>query len=128
MFDNFSKVTQGSVGLGHAIAHFVTMGYVVSLPLLDNQDYDVIIDENDVLKKIQIKTSGSKDKNGNYIVQLKSVRANRTRNNIKLFNPDKIDYLFILTGSNEKYLIPTKSITNTCAITLNEDRKIYKVI
>ena len=44
---------QGTVGLGVAIAHYSSLGYVVSVPLIDGQDYDLVVDKDGVLHKVQ---------------------------------------------------------------------------
>lgn len=33
---------QGTIGLGKAIAYFTSRGFVVSIPLNDSQDYDLV--------------------------------------------------------------------------------------
>ena len=37
---------KGNSGLGMAIAYFTTNGYVVSIPLNDTQDYDLVIEKD----------------------------------------------------------------------------------
>ena len=37
---------KGNSALGIAIAYFSTNGYIVSIPLNDTQDYDLIVDKN----------------------------------------------------------------------------------
>lgn len=127
MFSELSKVSQGCVGLGHAIAHFVAKGQTVSLPLIDNQDYDLIVDEGGILKRVQVKTSGTKGKSGHYEVQLKSVRPNRTGNTIKRFDPLTVDYLFVLLCNGDRYVLPCSEVNSGCSITLNKSRSIYKI-
>ena len=63
---------KGNTALGIAIAYFSSQGNVVSIPLNDTQDYDLIIEESDGLKKIQVKATGCKTKYGIYQVALKS--------------------------------------------------------
>ena len=83
-FENMAPVQQGSVGLGLAIAYFVSNGFVVSIPLNDNQSYDLIVDKNG-LKKVEVKSTRFKIRNQNvYTVQLKSVRSNKTKNVITI--------------------------------------------
>ena len=127
MFKDLTKVTQGCVGLGHAIAHFVSTGNTVSLPLIDNQDYDLIVDESSVLKKVQVKTSKTKAKSGFYEVQLKAVRSNRTENVIKNFDGNTVDYLFILLADSSKYLIPSNEVDNVSTMTMNKSRDKFKI-
>lgn len=127
MFQSMTKVTQGSAGLGAAIGHFCSKGLVVSIPLVDNQDYDLIVEEDGVLKKVQVKTTGTKNRSGNYEVQLKAVRANKTENKIKRFDPTKVDYLFILCDNGTIYLVPCNEINVTCSLTLTENKVRYKI-
>jgi hypothetical protein len=127
MFDGMTTVTQGSVGLGIAIGYFASKAITVAVPLIDNQDYDLIIDIDEQLKKVQIKTTSMKAISGNYVVQLKAVRPNRTSNRIKIFDKLKVDYLFILTEENTRYLIPTGIINTTSALTLTDRLNSYKV-
>ena len=127
MFHDLSKVSQGCVGLGSAIAYFVSKGFVVSLPLVDNQDYDLIIDDG-TLRKVQVKTTGTLNRASKYyIVQLKSVRSNRNKNVIKNFDTTTTDYLFILTGNGDKYVIPCSEIVVGSALTLHKALDKYKI-
>ena len=44
---NFStNKEKGNSGLGIDIAYFSSHGYIVSIPLNDTQDYDLIVDKN----------------------------------------------------------------------------------
>ena len=70
---NFStNKEKGNTALGIAIAYFVSNGYTVSIPLNDTQDYDLVVDKNNQLEKIQVKSSGCKTKYGHYQVALRS--------------------------------------------------------
>ena len=40
---------KGNCGLGMEIAYFSTNDYVVSIPLNDTQDYDLIVEKNGIL-------------------------------------------------------------------------------
>ena len=46
---------KGNYGLGIAIAYFTSHGYIVSIPLNDTQDYDLIVDKNNCIQKVQVK-------------------------------------------------------------------------
>ena len=63
---------KGNSGLGMAIAYFTTNGYIVSIPLNDTQDYDLIIEKNGELRTVQVKATGCKTASGTYQVALKS--------------------------------------------------------
>ena len=66
MFENaINSKKQGDIGMCYAIAYFSKMGYTVSIPITDSQDYDLIID-NGTLLKVQVKTTRCKDSRGIY--------------------------------------------------------------
>src|SRR5690606_23692000 len=127
MFDNITTVTQGGIGLAQAIATFAKLGYNVSVPLIDNQCYDLVIEKDLTFYKVQVKTSRQLAPSGNYIVELKRVRANRTENKIHKFCNTEVDFLFILTAAGDCYLIPALDIGATGAITLGDKYKQYKL-
>ena len=76
--DNKEK---GNAGLGFAIAYFSSNGYTVSIPLNDTQDYDLVIEKNNIIKTVQVKATGCKTKYNVYQVALKSCGG--TSNTIK---------------------------------------------
>ena len=51
---------KGDTSLGIAIAYYVSKGYTVSIPLNDTQDYDLIVDKNGYLKRVQVKSTNCK--------------------------------------------------------------------
>ena len=51
------KSHQGNVGLGRTVAYYTSNCIPVMIPLNDTQKYDLVIDEEDVLQKVQIKTT-----------------------------------------------------------------------
>ena len=57
-----SNKEKGNTGLGIAIAYYSANGYTVSIPLNDTQDYDLIVDKDNILKKIQVKATSCKTK------------------------------------------------------------------
>lgn len=52
MFDKtIGTKGQGNVGIAAAILYFTKQGCTVSVPLNDSQDYDLVVDLNNELKK-----------------------------------------------------------------------------
>lgn len=109
---------QGLIGVGQAIAYYTAQNVVVSLPINDSQDYDLVVDDGTGLKKVQVKTSRYK-RNGKYVVELKSSGGNSGRI-LKRFEPDAVDILFIHTMDGTNYEIPTAEVSCKVAITLYE--------
>ena len=125
MFENLPPVTQGSLGLSYAIAYLTKRGYNVSVPLVDNQSYDLVCEVENELKKVQVKTTRFKQ-NSNYCIQLKSVRANRTENNIHKFDNKASDYLLAVTEIGDIYFIPTSNIEAKNSLSLGPKYESYR--
>lgn len=119
---------QGDIGLVAAIYWFESNGYPVLLPLTDSQDYDLAADMDGKLCKVQVKTTYYRNRHGNYEVNLRVSGGNRSgTGKIKYFDSSLVDYLFAVTDSASKYLIPSVHIEATRSLTLGDKYAIYKV-
>lgn len=119
---------QGDSGVGAAIALFTSKGQTVSIPLTDSQDYDLIVEVNGKLSKVQAKTCNYKQSNSSYQVTLATYGGNRSGvGKRKLFNSKKVDLLFILCGNGDQYLIPSKKVRNGKTITVGNLYKEFLV-
>lgn len=117
---------KGNSGLGLAIAYFTTNGYTVSVPLNDTQDYDLIVDKNNVLKRVQVKSTGCKTKYGNYQVALKSCGGTKGRT-YKTIIETEVELIFIATENKKMYLIPKKIIKNKATLNLCSKYSKYQI-
>lgn len=117
---------KGNSGLGMAIAYFTTNGYIVSIPLNDTQDYDLIVEKENRLQRVQVKSTGCIGKGGNYQVALKSCGGTKgkTYKTVKYTN---IELIFILTEHKEMYLIPIDRINNVSTLSLCSKYEKYKL-
>jgi hypothetical protein len=116
---------KGNFGLGKSISYFTENEYVVSIPLNDTQKYDLVVEMNGELKRIQVKTTTSKD-GVNYQVDLRTTGGNRSRYINEKFDKSKIDYLFIYT-ENGSWLIPSEEIKSERSINLGEKFIDFKI-
>lgn len=129
MFGNVNNFKQqGNIGMAYDIAYYTKLGYVVSIPLTDSQDYDLIIDTGIKLLKVQVKTTDFKTKHGIYQVGLKTCGGNKSNSTVKKFNQNSSDLLFVLTSDGTCYSIPRSSISTTCTINLGDTYIKYKVM
>lgn len=117
---------KGNFGLGVAIAYFSTNGYTVSIPLNDTQDYDLIVEKDNVFKTVQVKTTGCKTKYGNYQVALKSCGGTKGTT-YKTVIDTKIDLLFVAATDLSIYLIPREKIKNRSTLNLCREYEQYKI-
>ena len=114
---------KGNIALGKCIEFGTSKSYIISLPLNDAQDYDLIFDIEGKLNKVQVKYTGSKQSSGKYYVDTRV----RGHNNYVKENVEEVDYYFITTESLEKYFIPYKIIKGKQTFTLNDAFKEYLV-
>ena len=117
---------KGNTGLGMAIAYYTSKGYTVSIPLNDTQDYDIIVDKNNILKRVQVKSSGCKTKYDNYQVALKSCGGTKGRT-YKTVLETNVEELFILLENMEMYVIPINKINNKTTLNICDKYEEYKV-
>jgi hypothetical protein len=110
------------------MAYYSKLGYTISIPLTDSQDYDLIVDTGMDLFKVQVKTSNQYSECGIPIVAIKTSGGNRSgQGKIKTFDQNSSDLLFILLNNGDCYSIPTKNITSKTTINLGEKYLPYRV-
>lgn len=79
---------QGEIGLGDAIAWFSANGYSVSIPLAENQPYDLIVDSPEHgFQRVQVKTTTHRGRSGSFAVDLRTNGGNRSRHTSKSLRP-----------------------------------------
>lgn len=88
-------------------AYLLELGYLVSKPLTQDSKYDLIVDVNHKLIRIQVKTARLNDRTIG-----KSIKFNcrSTTNNVReckkrYYSPEDVDY-FATYWDNEVYLVP----------------------
>ena len=118
---------QGNVGLGRAIAYFTSKAITVCLPLNDTQKYDLVIDTLAGLQKVSVKTTKFKNKQNNYEVLLKNCGGSSGKSKIRVFDNTTCDYLFVLSGDDRMYLIPSKDVAAKHSLSLSKKWDKYIV-
>lgn len=118
---------QGNFGLGKAIEYFTSKSIPVSIPLNDTQKYDLVVDIDNKLYKVSVKTSRQQNENGTYTVALKKCGGTGKSNYVQLFDNKSCDYVFALLGNNKTYLIPSDKIESTTGITIGNKYTEYEV-
>ena len=127
MFENAKNSnSQGNIGMCYAMAYYAKLGWVISIPITDCQDYDLVVDNGEKLLKIQVKTTNFLDKSI-YQVNLRTTSGNKTSVKRKDFSENSSDILFILTGDKTMYSIPKENIESKTTINLGEKYKNYIV-
>lgn len=112
----------GNIGVGRAIDYFTSLGYVVSIPLTDSQDYDIIVDDGNI-QRIQVKYCAVKrdDKRVKY-----RRRSGSKKRAIKKDEDVKCDYVFVAGIDGIDWLIPRHIMHDR--MYLNENGKAAQYI
>lgn len=135
-----NKHETGTISELIASVYFVSEGYIVSKPITDFNEYDLIIDK-DGLKRVQVKTAYWDNSKQRYLISCVTshIRGNENRYN-KKYNLNSFDLLCaveIETGAI--YLIPIDEVAERRSITVypkgkpetvrtkNEDFEKYKI-
>ena len=112
---------KGNVALGEAIKYFTSLGYIVSLPLNDSQDYDLIIDDGNTLLKVQVKYTSQTNSKGAYTCSLRTLSGSKV---YYVLTQTSCDLLFCYCENTDKYLIPVQDITTKSQLLLNDRYKL----
>ena len=121
---------QGNMGLGKAIEYFTSIQCPIAIPLNDTQPYDLVVDYKGKLSKIQVKTTRylSPKNNKIYVVSLRNCGGNKTgKARIVQFDNTTCDYLFVYSGDEQTYLIPTDKISAKTTLNLGKEYQKYLV-
>ena len=117
---------QGSVGEARAIYEYTKLGYVVCKPFKDC-DYDLIIEKNGKMERVQIKTTTQIPKEKYFVCNLRVLGGNQSFNTAKNRNPNSYDVLFVLAQNNECWSIPTNTFNALTTLTLDKRFESYKI-
>jgi hypothetical protein len=116
---------QGMVGFTDAMAYFGAQGFDICVPLIDNQPYDLVIDDGARLQKVQVKTTTYRRRH--FVVQLATHGGNQSFHTRKSFDPSLCDLLYVLTDDWDRYVIPTSVIVATSSLTLGARMQSFRV-
>lgn len=95
------RLTQrkGDTAVAQAIATFTKMGFDVLIPLTESAAYDLIVDAEGQLRRVQVRYAGRGQ------VDLRRIHSNSKGYVVKKTKEQVYDWLFVLTGEDKKYLI-----------------------
>lgn len=128
MFEHATTYTkQGDIGEARAIYEYTKLGYGVSRTLFDSMKYDLIVDIDGELKRVQVKTTTSKSPYGVYQATLKTAGGNKSSSHVRLRSDDDYDLLFVLADNGQCWSIPTSEFTAKNVLSLSEKLENFKL-
>ena len=103
---------QGDLGEASAIEWFSRLGGTVFIPFRHSPDVDLVVQLEERLLRIQVKTSTqfakTPDGHTRRVVSLKTCGGNQSWTGVaKEMDPARLDFLFVLSGDGRRWLIPS---------------------
>ena len=109
---------KGNIGEAKCLAKMVELGVPVCLPFGDNERYDMVIERNGKLEKIQIKYSSQKASDGSVIFKTSSSTNHTTNKHYSTYEND-IDAFLLYNGvTDDVYYLPISIVGSQKTITL----------
>ncbi len=118
---------RGDIAVGQAIAYFIQKGYEVCLPIGDKRDYDLVIEKEDKLQKVQVKFAGLYSRGNVCKVGLRITGGNQSFLVSKKYRESAFDILFVYTEKKEIYVLPWKDVPFRNELSIETKKyRIYK--
>lgn len=97
------RLTQrkGDIAVSQAIASFTKLGYDVSIPLTESAPYDIVVDVENTIKRVQVRYASTKD------VDLRRIHSNPKGYVVNKSKANSYDWLYILNSNGKEYLFKT---------------------
>ena len=109
---------QGSIGEARAVYEYTKMGMVVSKPIMDC-DYDLLVDDGNTIKRVQVKTTTQK-RNNHPICNLRVMGGNQSFTTTKNRSQNDWDILFVMSNDGSCWSIPSNEFRTETSLTLTE--------
>ena len=96
----------------YVAAYLLERGYNVSQPFCQDSKYDLIVDVNNKLLRLQVKTARlNPDTNNSILFNCRSTTKNSKTNKSRYYEPDEIDY-FATYWKGQVYLVPVEECSS----------------
>lgn len=89
---------KGDIAKAKAISKFTDMGYDVAILITESASYDILVDVEGDIKKVQVKYSSRKE------VDLRKIHSNSSGYVVKKQKANEYDWLYIFSSDGKEYL------------------------
>lgn len=113
-------MNQGDLGEIKAASHFMHRGYQVFY-CLGKGSFDLVVTEDGTkLERVEVKCTKTRTKTDTgWVVQIKSLRPNRSKTTIKRFDSTRSDLLVVFIEPIDRIVVfKSSDIKTTCALTI----------
>ena len=90
---------KGDIAVAQAIASFTRLGWDVSIPITESAAYDLIIDTEEGIKRVQVRYAHDGD------VDLRRIHSNSRGYVVKKTKANSYDWLYILNQKGDEFLV-----------------------
>lgn len=120
MFENaVTHTKQGDIGEARAIYEYTRLGYGVSRTVFDSMKYDLIIDVDGQLYRVQVKTTSFKSNYGVYQVALSTSGGNQSFNKSRPRQDSDYDILFVMADNGDCWSVPVSEFEARNTLNMN---------
>jgi hypothetical protein len=102
---------KGDLAVANAIQYYMSNDYEVCLPIGDKRPYDLVVEHEGHIKRVQVKFAGFYNGIQQHKAALRITGGNQSRKSVKKYTEDDFDELFVFTASGRKFALPWKMIT-----------------
>lgn len=111
-------LSQGDQGEAYAAMWLTLQGYLVSLPLGNSSDYDMLAEIRGRIARVQVKTTRVNTKN-RWVVTLATRGGNQSWSGlVKRFSAKRCDYLYAHTACGRRWFIPARHVEGGAGLSL----------
>lgn len=97
----------------------VSQGARVFVPLGHSPDVDLIAEVNGHTLRVEVKTSGVQNERGRWAIHLATNGGNQSwTGQVKRFEPDRCDHLFVHVGDGRRWFIPARELGSRVGLAL----------
>lgn len=94
---------KGDIAVTKAISKFTEMGWDVLLPITESAQYDLVVDVEGQLKRVQVKYFGAKDVNP--YLRLRRIHSNSKGYVVKHYDKEDVDWFYLYCKDGREFLI-----------------------
>lgn len=116
----------GRIGVAKAITWFTENGYSVFVPFCEADRYDLIVDLDGVLSRVEVKSTSRKTRSDCYSPNLITSGGNRTQaDKTKRLSSKDCDLVFISVADGTAYLFPISVLEGRNSVTIGAKSTLY---
>lgn len=118
----------GDIGVAAAILHYSQQERTVLVPMGDSARYDLAVDIDGSLKRVQCKTTTHRTPHGVPVVGLSTQGGNRSwEGKKKMITPDECDIVFVHVLGGASYEFPVEMVSGKASLNLGTLQEAYRI-